>query len=220
MNEEELDSFIGGWKKVKTGLFTIEYAKMYKAALDSLAEGKAISIQSIGEMTGISDSSLRAVWEKFLHGGARFSQKGEIIGLTLSLEPSATIVTIRGKQVNAWCAFDALFVGQMLNEETEVKTLSPINGEEIEFIVGPTGIREVQPNSAAISMERPPDDEDSEGISCSLNHFFGDLEKANQWSATKENTAILDPQQAWRVAKEAWVDPFMEALNEDRSPKI
>lgn len=53
-----------------------------------------------------------------------------------------------GREVRAWCAWDTLFLPELIGETVTVESPCPTTGETVRLAVGPEGIDAVSPAGA------------------------------------------------------------------------
>ena len=84
-----------------------------------------------------------------------------ILGLTQNRKwPHRFIVD--GKELRTWCAWDTLFLAQVLHQEVRVESESPVSGAKIVLTVGPEKVESYSPESSVISIVTiDPDKQDS-----------------------------------------------------------
>jgi alkylmercury lyase len=212
MLEKRVDQIAEGWKKAKEELYTAEYALVFRALLQTLLLGSPVSMETISAKTGMDEEDVATVWQSLLETGASSNLRNEITGATLSLAPSSTIFEVGDNALYAWCALDAIFLPAFLGENATVRTLSPKTGEEIQLEIGPDGIHSSIPEGAVLSIDVPNLDAGKSGAACALNHMFANTDKAENWVGDRESIAILSLDEAWKVVKSGWIDPFNQAL--------
>ncbi|HET8696719.1 MAG TPA: organomercurial lyase [Gammaproteobacteria bacterium] len=57
-----------------------------------------------------------------------------------------------GRSLYTWCALDTLFIPQLLGRPVRIRSTSPETGEAISLIVDVTGVRDVLPEGAVMTL--------------------------------------------------------------------
>ena len=221
MMEATIDQVIVGWKDSKEQLYTPEFVLTFHTILQSLMMGEAISLDKVSRISGLSKEQVFDAWQKLQESGAKMGEDTRITGAVLSLTPTMTKFEVEGRELYAWCALDAMFLPGLLGKAAKVKTISPANGEQILFSSGPDGVETIEPAGAVLTVEIPETITSqssganlcTSGPSCSLNHFFSSTEAAGAWIGHRSDIVILSLDEAWKMAKQAWIEPFHNALS-------
>jgi len=111
--------------------------------------------------------------------------------------------TINGKSLSAWCAWDTLFLPQLLGHTAEIESTSPA-GLRVRLTVTPERVEEVEPIGAQMSFLLP----DCTGVQkdvlttfCHFVHFFPSREVAESWLAQHARTFLLSIHEAHVLAR-------------------
>src|SRR3546814_10048037 len=75
------------------------------------------------------------------------------MGLTVSR--TAHQMTVNGRRLWTWCAYDTLFLPTLLGETGEIETRDPETGRVIRLTVSPNGIEAAEPAGAMASIVAP-----------------------------------------------------------------
>jgi alkylmercury lyase len=105
---------------------------------------------------------------------------------------------VNGRQLFTWCAWDALFIPELIGRTAEVESRPPTNGEAVRLIVDPDGVRELDPETAVVSMLSPTQAFDYRVIIgfCHFVHFFSSSEEGEQWVSQHPGTFLLSVPEA------------------------
>ena len=102
-------------------------------------------------------------------------------------------LTIDGQKLSAWCAWDTLFLPQLLGKPAEVESRSPGDGV-VKLIVTPAKLDRVEPEDAQVSFLMPDAGEvqkDVVSTFCHFVHFFPSRSAGEAWVAQHPGTFIL-----------------------------
>src|SRR3546814_16402103 len=109
------------------------------------------------------------------------------MGLTVSR--TAHQMTVNGRRLWTWCAYDTLFLPTLLGETGEIETRDPETERVIRLTVSPTGIEAAEPAGAMASIVAPQlwDHTSADLLrasACHLMYFVASRASAQGWKAT------------------------------------
>ena len=112
--------------------------------------------------------------------------------------------TINGRTLSAWCAWDTLFLPQLLGQTAEVDSTGPNASDRIRLTVTPERVERVEPVDAHMSFLLP----DAAGVQkdvvttfCHFVHFFPSHQRAESWTARHPGTFMLSIDDAHALAR-------------------
>ena len=110
---------------------------------------------------------------------------------------------IDGRALYAWCAWDTLFLPEILRGAAVVRSACPTTGATVSLEVDATGIHRVAPDTAVLSFLRPDGPFTDEVISsfCHFVHFFASAEAAAEWIERHPNTHTLSLDEGFELAR-------------------
>ncbi len=130
---------------------------------------------------------------------------GQIVGFRgLGQVPTRHHLGFAGKRLFAWCAFDCLFLAELLGGAIEVASACPASGAEIRLTVTPEGVAAVGPESTVLSFVTPkPAGMRAElrEVFCAKVHFFAGPEAAESWRANHPDAGILTLDHGFELAR-------------------
>ncbi|HET7853014.1 MAG TPA: organomercurial lyase [Candidatus Methylomirabilis sp.] len=179
-----------------------------------LSEGEPVSVRRLAAMLNLPDEAVRnalEAWPIF------FDDRNAVIGFggltVVEMPPHRFIVD--GRSLYAWCAWDSLFIPAVLGKVARVESICPVTGASISLVVGPTGVREVRPNTAVVSFLTPERTFDRNVIVnfCHFVHFFRDAEAAAQWIGQHPGTFLLSVDDAFTLGQLTNARNFGDALD-------
>lgn len=113
-------------------------------------------------------------------------------------------LTIDGQGLSAWCAWDTLFLPELLGKPGEVESRSP-GGDVVKLIVTPADVDHVEPTDAQVSFLMPDAAElqkDIVNTFCHFVHFFPSRPAGEAWAAQHPaGTFILSVAEAHEIAR-------------------
>jgi hypothetical protein len=108
-------------------------------------------------------------------------EQGQIaVAYPFSGRPTAHRVLLDGHELAAMCAIDALGISAMLNRTVEIKSTDPINGDEINVGIDPSGQATWQPQDAVVLAGSRRRGAALEGC-CQVLNFFSSRATAEQY---------------------------------------
>ena len=87
--------------------------------------------------------------------GVEFDADGNLVGAALSVKPTPHRFRVKGRDLYAWCALDALFLPGLLDASAEVESRCPTTGEKIRLTASPHGVGECTPPEAVLTVVVP-----------------------------------------------------------------
>lgn len=126
--------------------------------------------------------------------GVYTDEQGRVIGFWgLSIRPMPHCMTINGHTLYAWCAWDTLFLPELLGATAEIESTCPATGQRITLTVDGTKVTSQHPAETVLTFlhRDEPFDADTIKTFCHYVHFFANPEAAAQWTAQHEGTFTL-----------------------------
>lgn len=122
---------------------------------------------------------------------------------------------IDGQRLSAWCAWDTLFLPELLGKPAEVESRSPGLGSAVKMIVTPTEVDQVEPEDAHVSFLMPDTGEVQKDIVaafCHFVHFFPSHASGEAWAAQHPRTFILSIAEAHAIVRRKNQAQYGEAM--------
>jgi alkylmercury lyase len=178
-----------------------------------LAEARPVSRERLAQR---ADMTLEEVG-RFLdeQSAVHLDEGGEVVGFWgMTLEPMPHGIRVRGRQLYAWCAWDTLFLPELIGRTVAVRSTCPGTGRPVELVLAPDGVRDVSPAGAVLSFLRreTPFDADTITTFCRFVHFFADPRAADEWTTRHPGTFVLSIDDAAQLARAVNRRSFGDAL--------
>jgi alkylmercury lyase len=111
----------------------------------------------------------------------------------LSIRPMPHRITVNGHALYAWCAWDTLFLPELLDAPAEIESHCPATGQRITLTVNGTEVTTHDPAGTVLSFlhRDEPFDADTIRTFCHYVHFFASPEAAAQWTNQHRGTFTL-----------------------------
>ena len=170
-----------------------------------LAGGEPAEPASLAASVGLPEqvaSAALSTWPD-----VAYDERGRVVGFGgLSVRETAHRLELDGRTLFAWCAWDALFLPEILGQTAQVASSSPLTGAPVALTIAPAGVERVEPSRAVVSFV-PADCCGGDVVErfCRFVHFFPSEEEATRWSATHESAflSIQDAHELGRLANRA-----------------
>src|SRR5713226_4925476 len=121
-----------------------------------LAEGQPVPRETLAERLGIPADGVNRILDGW--PGVFSDSQRQVVGYWGLAIPAAFAsphrFTIAGRSLSAWCAWDTLFLPQLLGQTAEVESTSP-TGITVRLTVTPDRVESVDPVGAQMSILLP-----------------------------------------------------------------
>ncbi len=181
-----------------------------------LSGGQPVARVVLAERLQVSIETVDRILDRW--PGVFSDSKGRIIGYWgLSVQAayaSPHQLTIDGQKLSAWCAWDTLFLPELLGKPAGVESKSPC-GCAVKLIVTPTGVEHLEPEDAQVSFLMPDAAEMQKDIVntfCHFVHFFPSRSAGDEWAAQHPGAFILSVAEAHAVARRKNQAQYSEAM--------
>jgi alkylmercury lyase len=135
------------------GDFGPDMSRLLNHMWQEVAKGKPVTRQRIDEIVdGLKILSAEA--EVFLRKMAERNENDDIIGI-LGLSQDITWahrLDVNGVSLRTWCAWDQLFLAQVLHQTVRGRSTSPVSREQIDITISPYGVIECNPKTTVVSI--------------------------------------------------------------------
>lgn len=165
-----------------------------------LARGEPVAIGTLAERVGRRTGEV-AAWRDRSATVERDAE-GRVTAFSgLTLEPTAHRFTVDDVELHTWCAFDTLFLPELLDRPARVESTCPATARPVRLTVTPDDVRELDPADAVVSMVSPGGCSDVRATFCCHVTFFATQKAAAAWHADHPGGHVLSVIDAHRLAK-------------------
>lgn len=138
--------------------------------------------------------------------GVYYDTERRVIGYWgLTLARTAHRLRIDGRELYAWCAWDTLFLPELLGRNAEVASACRASGDPVRLTVSPRAVESAEPQGLVVSFLVPGADAVRADVItsfCCYVHFFGSAERADPWLAQHPDAFLLTLGEAYDVGRQ------------------
>lgn len=166
--------------------------------LGELARGEPVAIGQLARALGESiDATERLVRRSALAQFVHADEGGRIQGFWgLSVAPTHHRITVKGRALWTWCAYDSLFIPELLGNRAEVESRDPETGQLLRLTIAPSRVEAAEPTEIVMSMVSPDAWDMTSAArvmasACHFIYFFASRVSAERWQAKHPHTVVL-----------------------------
>ncbi len=179
-----------------------------------LAKGEPVSAHRLASAVHLATKEIEDYLDRDL-GVFRDDEK-RIIGFWgLSLSKTRHRFEVDGRTLYTWCAWDTLFIPEILQKTARVESACPVTGETIRLTVAPNGIEQVEPVGAVMSVVLPERAKMEENVVrhfCHYVYFFASQKAASRWVSENKGTFFVSMDDAFALARKKNTAQFQDVL--------
>jgi alkylmercury lyase len=111
---------------------------------------------------------------------------------------------MNGRTLSAWCAWDTVFLPQLIGLAAEIESTSPGQTGIVRLAITPQQVERVEPVGAQMSVLLPDTQEMQKNVVtsfCHFVHFFPSRQAAESWTAKHAGTFLLSIHEAHVLAR-------------------
>ena len=185
--------------------------------LEELAKGQPVSRDRASQLLDLAGDEVDELFTAIEASGGQLNDRGEFIGMVLTLKPTRHNFRVNGNNMYAWCSLDTILLPGLLEAEGEIESTDPVTGETIRLRVTADQIVEVDPPGAVTSIfvpgKNPTKTDDAELVVgadsevCTSMLFYASRENAEKALEDYPNIAIFTIEEAFNLARGTWTEP-------------
>lgn len=180
-----------------------------------LAAGEPVPVASVASRVELPEGRVQEALDSW--PGVFYDDVKSIIGYWgLAIPKMTHRFEVGGRTLYTWCAWDSLFLPEILGQEAHVESTCPVTGWSIRLVVAPQGIRTLDPTGTVMSfpeLEHIELGDDVVTSFCHYVHFFSSPDAAAQWTHDNPRHLVLSVDQAFALAKKKNSLQFGEMLD-------
>ena len=123
----------------------------------------------------------------------------------LTIRPTKHRFEVAGRTLYTWCAWDSLFIPEILGQTARVESSCPESGNAIEITISPNAAPAADPPGTVVSFPLPEAAQlraDVRSNFCDLVYFFSSRDAAEVWTRRHEETFVLSLAQAVELGQQ------------------
>ncbi len=188
------------------------------AVYRAMASGNPVDVNTLVDVVGlpvVRIGELMSEWP-----GVYRDEEDRIIGFWgLAIRGTSHRFRLGKNQLYTWCAWDALFLPEIIGATADVVSKCPSTGTEVRLRVSPNRVEAAEPAGVVVSLLGPEhcDVDGNRIIStfCNHIHFHASREAGEAWAAEKKNdTFMLTLEEAFELGRLANAVRYGALLNE------
>jgi alkylmercury lyase len=180
-----------------------EQRRLALATYRRLARGIPASPVEIAEDAGIETEKAQRILADWI--GVYSDEAKRVIGFWgLTIAKMVHRFEVDGTQLYTWCAWDTLFLPELLGKSARVESVCEASGKPVRLTVSPKRVESVDPASVCISFLTPDSSRSQQDIVrnfCHYVHFFRSRKDCEAWIARRPGTFILSLDEATELAR-------------------
>lgn len=170
-----------------------------------IAEGEPVSVERLAVRLGLDGTAVRSLLGRLPPSTYQYDEPGRIIGFGgLSQSPTRHRFTVGGRGLYTWCAFDGLFLPQLLDSPARITTACPVTRADIRLTVTPEGVEKADPMGVVMSFVMPETAgyrADLRGTFCRYVNFFASDQAGATWLTGNPGAVILSLAEAYALGR-------------------
>jgi alkylmercury lyase len=167
-----------------------------------LADGEPVDAADLADAAGQPVGSVSDALKRL--PGVHSDEQGRVVGFWgLSIRPMPHRMTINGRTLYAWCAWDTLFLPELLGNTAVIESTCPTTGQRITLTVDDTKVTDHDPAETVLSFihRDQPFDADTITTFCHYVQFFANPQAAAQSTAQHDGTFTLSLADGSEIAR-------------------
>jgi alkylmercury lyase len=174
-----------------------------------LAKGQAVDAAQLAKALGVSAAEGRDLLARdSIKAFTYADDQGRVLGFGgLAVPQMQHRFEVEGRTLWTWCAWDSLFIAEILGKPARVSSPDPENGEVIRLVVSPDRIESAEPKDAVVSFLLPNANDFQTSAAnvmanfCHFVFFFTSRASGERWTAKHPGTLLYSLDEAFALAK-------------------
>lgn len=173
--------------------------------LPLLAQGRPVTAAELAGAAGRPEPDVQQALSRQVD--LETDEQGRVVGYGLTLRPTAHALEVDGVHLYTWCALDTLMFPALLDRAASVMSSCHTTGASVRLTVTPTGVCELDPPGAVVSLVTPDAPASVRAAFCHQVHFFASGDAAAPWLADHPEATVVGVREGHRLAQ-----PLVQAL--------
>lgn len=199
------------WEALDTHLprFSPEEQRIAVTLYRELAKGQPVDPSQLGRALGVAAADARGLLEPDSIKPFVFpDEQGRVLGFGgLAAVPMHHRLEVDGRTLWTWCAWDSLFIPEILGKRARVASPDPETRELVQLVVTPHRIESAAPEDAVVSFLMPDaSDFDTTAANvmktfCHFVFFFVSRSSGERWVGKHPGTFLYSLNDSFALAK-------------------
>ena len=174
-------------------------ADIFCVLVRELATGQPVAREQLAEILGWTRDEVVAALRQIQ--SMEFDSQGRIVGYGLTLRRTDHQMELAGRRLYTWCALDALMIPVMLGSVAKVQSLCAATGTAIRMTVCPEGVRDVDPDSAMVSLISPAANGEVRSAFCCRVQFFASSNIGMHWLGASSGVVMVGVREGFELGR-------------------
>jgi alkylmercury lyase len=174
-----------------------------------LAKGQAVDALQLAQALGVSAAEGRDLLARdSIKAFTYADDQGRVLGFGgLAVPQMQHRFEVEGRTLWTWCAWDSLFIPEILGKTARVASPDPESGEIARLVVSPEKIESAEPKDAVVSFLVPSANGFQKSATnvmanfCHFVFFFTSRASGERWTAKHPGTFLYPLGEAFELAK-------------------
>jgi alkylmercury lyase len=168
-----------------------------------LSQGNAVSTHALAGKLQLPEGDVIAT----LRGwpGVYYDDSRSIIGFWgLTITPMPHRLRTNGRALYAWCAWDTLFLPELIANRIDVESACRVSGQPVRLTATPNGVERADPPELVLSFLLPEAEAMNANVItsfCHHVHFFRSSQTALPWLAEQPDAFLLSLADAYQLGR-------------------
>lgn len=168
-----------------------------------LARGVPASVKEIAIDAGVEVEQGRRILGDWI--GVYTDDQKRVIGFWgLAIPRMKHRFEVDGVRLHTWCAWDALFLPELLGKTAHIESACAMSGELVRLTVSPNRVESTEPAAPFVSFLAPDASRFEQDVIqnfCHYVHFFRSRDDGEAWIASNPGTFLLTLDEAAELAR-------------------
>ncbi len=198
------------WKALDAALpaFSPEEQRVGVTLYRELTKGQPVDAAQLGRALGVAAAEAQAFLDRDSFKAFVYPDgNGRVLGFGgLTVAPMHHRLEVDGRTLWTWCAWDSVFIPEILGKRARVESPDPETGDPVRLVVTPLEIESTEPENAVVSFLLPDADDfvNSSNVVAKFCHFiffFASRASGQRWVAKHPGTFLYSLDDAFALAK-------------------
>ncbi len=181
-----------------------------------VAKGDPITLERLGGAVGADRDLVMEAIGAVPPSRLQYDEAGSIIAFAgLSQVPANHRFMFGGLELFTWCAFDGLFLPELLDGTAGISSICPVTESEIRVTASKYGLEVIEPDGAVMSFVMPDHGSccaDMRGTFCNHVNFLASRQAGEIWLEHNAKAVILSLDEAFVLGRISNQATFKDAL--------